>query len=195
MTRETTTEPAGAAAPAAAPPPHRRGTVGDMVRSMSVVLVFVALLVLVVQRRHGDAVKVVDYSSAVAKARSIAAYQVLAPAGLPADWRATSVRLGRPEGRDQPPLSLHVGFVTPDGQYAAVEESDQPDRTGFVRDVVGKGAADGSVDVAGQAWELHGTEAGDHRSLVRRTGTAVYVVTGSASVAELSTLAGALSAG
>lgn len=182
----------GGASPGGPSAHPRRISVGDMVRSMAVVLLFVAGLVLVVQRQHRDPVQTVEIAAPVAKARQVAAYPVLAPTGLGPGWRPTSVRLSRPAGQDEPAVALHVGYVTPGGEYAALEESDAPDRARFVDAQTGGGAGQGSEMIGGAAWERYAADRPTRRSLVLRRGSSVVVVTGTAGFDELRTLAASL---
>ena len=168
-----------------------------MVRSLGVVVLIAGALVLLAPRADRAPVTVVDYRPQLAVARSEAPYPVLGPAGLPADWRSTSVRLRGASGV----TTWHIGFVTPDDEYAAVEQSDGP-AAAFVRDVTGQGRPAGSVELAGQTWQRYDPGDADQRSLVRPAvsgggspDAASVVVTGSAEWAELETLARSLRPG
>ncbi|MFJ9610239.1 DUF4245 domain-containing protein [Kitasatospora sp. NPDC101176] len=167
-----------------------RQTVRDMVLSMLAVgvVVWVGYLFLP-HDADGDPVHVVEYKVAAASAKRGAPYRLLSPEGLPDQWRATSVGYqpaanGKGQGN-----AWHLGFVTPSGQYAAVEQSDVP------RDVlVGAKAAgakpDGTSEVAGRTWErLQGEKS---RALVVQSDGATTVLTGTASYEELAELAQAL---
>ncbi len=131
----------------------------------------------------GDGVHVVDYGSALASAKRAAPYPVLAPEGLGGKWRATSVRY------DKDSAGWHLGFVTPSGHYAAVEQSRAPRDTLLAAVVTGY-QADGSATVAGQDWTRYQGE--KYRGLSESTATATTVVTGTASYEELGELAQAL---
>ena len=170
---------------------RRRGreTARDMVLSLGLVLVVIVVAVTVRQHRSVDPVRVVDYTSDVDLARSKATYPVLAPAGLPARWRPTSSRATLPPTR-KGPVALHIGFVTPKDEYAALEESDT-DTAAFVADQTGATDPIGTVDVAGQPWQQYRNRRGE-LSLTRQVGPAVVVVTGSAALPELQELAASL---
>ena len=159
------------------------GSVGDMVRSMAVVLAFVLVILWLTPRPRTDPVRVVDYTSALEQARQTAPYDVYAPYGLDPAWRATSARTERgPEGA----LMWHLGFVTPGGQYAAVEQSDGPAEAA-VRRFSGTAPAVGSTDVAGATWERR--EDAKSRTLWRRADGSMLAVTGTAGWPELEQLA------
>lgn len=161
-------------------------TVGDMVRSLGLVLVLVALFMLGLPRPHREAVTVVDYSLELAQARRAAPYPVLAPSGLSPRWRATSVRLSGEGGATR----WHLGFVTPDDEYAALEQSNEGGD--FEARMTAAGAPDGTSSVAGRGWERRLRTSKEQRSLVLRSGGVVTIVTGTASYAELEALAASL---
>jgi hypothetical protein len=174
---------------------RRRGfeTAGDLVRSLGLVLVAVAVLLLITLRPHGQEVRTVDYRSTLSQARVGAPYALVEPTGLPATWRPTSVYFDPPARTGVPGVTTwHVGFVTPEGAYAAFEQTN-----GSARDMlktvleVPEPEAAPSGDGAWQRW----TDAGsDRRALVRTTGRVSVVVDGTASWTELAALASALRA-
>ena len=180
-------EPGDAAPPAPSARPRRGfGSVSDMVRSMAVVLAFVLVILWLTPRPRTDPVRVIDYTGPLQQARQTAPYDVYAPYALDPAWRATSARTERSaEGA----LMWHLGFVTPGGQYAAVEQSDGPVETA-VRRFSGGAPSVGSTDVAGATWERREDAKG--RTLWRRVDGAMVAVTGTAAWPELEQLAGSL---
>jgi hypothetical protein len=191
----------GAAAqpvPAAVRRPSRRHTytVGDMVRSLGLILVIaLAVLFLGPGRRMifpGDQAHPLphaSYGQNVRAAAEVAHHRFLAPSGLPGGWTSTSARNSTDP---QAPATLHVGFVTPKHKYAGLEESTGPAEA-FLAKKLGTGAQDrrGSVDVGGQTWQRRTNSQGE-KALTRTADGLTAVVTGSASRAELRTLAGSL---
>jgi hypothetical protein len=195
---ETPTTPAqppaaGTASPVPKPATRRRGreTVGDMVRSLALVLVVVAVLVLLTLRDEPKArITPIDYTATLGEIRAQAAYDVLAPAGLGSGWRATSAR-ATSEGKA---TSWHLGLVTPAGRYAAVEQSDGSRRT-FVDTVAQGSHRAGTVRIGGVAWtRLEGGQP-EQRALLRTSGGATTLVAGSGSWPELERLARSLRPG
>jgi hypothetical protein len=172
-------------------PPRRRQTVGDMVRSMALVLVLVGVaVVFYLAGRPDPVVREVQYADALALARQTASYDVLAPDPLPDGWRATSAR-ARTEGDV---TTWHLGLVTASGSYAAVEQSD-----GERRDVVDRfteGARpSGTADVEGTTWRrLEGGEP-EERALLRTMDGVTTLVAGGARWEELEELAASLKGG
>lgn len=170
-------------------PPRRRGfaSVGDIVRSLVVVIGFVVAILLLTPRPGGDPVRTVDVGPALTEARSSAPYDVVAPVALPDDWRATSARTERTAAAQ---VRWHVGYVTPAGKYAAVEQGDGP--TQDLLEALGVGRDAGVVMVAGQPWHRRDEGAGGRRSLWRSFAGSTVVVTGTSGWEELSALAGTL---
>lgn len=171
-----------------------RQTVRDMVLSMVVVLVVVAVVMLLVWRPQPDPVKVVDPAPYEMLAAGQASFPVTAPRGLSADWRPTSVRW-EPTNKSQGMPVLHIGYVTPQGEYAQVTEfafpSDaDPAASVLVREQAQNVVPDTTRGVNGQVW-LSG-EADGTRMIARVTGGAIAVVSGTANWQELESLAGSL---
>ena len=150
-----------------------RQTVRDMVLSMLAVF-GVVLVIWLPSRLHGTPdVATVDPSPVVSGARQSESWPVLAPVGLPADWRATSARIETAaDGAD----IVHLGYLTPTSTYAGVEQS-ATKAVSFVRDATLHGHESGTSRIGGVAWTRYESDDG-HRSLVRTADGATYVVVG-----------------
>jgi hypothetical protein len=171
----------------------RRGfeTTGDMVRSLLLVLVLVFVVVALTVRPHPDSVvHRFDYSGVFDQAREQARYDVLAPIGLPDAWVPTSARTTRSGAA----VTWHVGFVTPDDDYAALEQSDGSPAA-FVRRFSGGGTPVGNLAIGSATWRR--VEGGDPepRALVLERDNVTTVVAGSAGWGELRELAASLQVG
>lgn len=196
MTDSAAVEPPGQGTPAptaVAPPPDRRNpSLGDMVRSV-VVLVGLLSLVVLYQRFYSsgdrDYTPPVDVGPSLAQARDVAPFDVLAPVGLPSGWTATSVRY-TPGSSPR----WHLGFLTPTGSYAGLEQEAVPVEE-LVQEAAAGTSAAGEIGVDGTTWQLRTDEERGETTLARADGDAAVVVTGSASQAELEQLAGVLQAG
>jgi hypothetical protein len=188
LVTEQTAPPATGDAPATPPVNRGRKTVADMVRSLAVVLVLVAVIVAFnVAEQPDRVVQKVDYPAALAEARAVATYDVLGPDPVPDGWRVTSARTERSGGG----VGWHVGLVTSTEEYAALEQSDG-DRRALLDTVVGGARQAGSVEVAGLSWRrLVGGEP-EERALVRTADGVTAMVVGSAPWSQLRTLAGSL---
>ncbi|MER7846984.1 DUF4245 domain-containing protein [Kitasatospora sp. NPDC096077] len=167
-----------------------RQTVRDMVLSMLAVgfVVWIGYLFLP-HDADGDPVHVVGYKVEAASARRAAPYPLLSPEGLPDKWRATSVSYTPAAINNGKGNAWHLGFVTPSGQYAAVEQADVP-RDRLLADKVAGAQPDGSSDAAGHSWDR--VQGDKSRALAAQTGSATTLITGTASYEELAELAQAL---
>ena len=187
--RATGTSDAPEAAPGR-PAPRSRGrqTAADMVRSLAVVLVLV-VVVLALTLRHDPSGRPhrIDYRGVLAQARNAAPYDVVSPVALPRTWTATSVRTGGGAAG----FTWHLGLVTPDGDYAAVEQSDG-DPQSFVDQFVADGARAGTTVIHGKRWRRVDAGHPEKRALVLDAPAVTTVVTGGASWAELRALAASL---
>lgn len=183
---EAGSAPAPAGASAATKKQRGRETAGDMIRSLSVVLVLVLGMWFLAQPPDGDEqeVRVVDPAGDIA-AFTAEVPGVPVPDGLSDDWRATSSTLTAG--------TLRIGYVTPDGKYAEYAASTAP-RDEFLGDVVGAGAQElADVEVDGVTYAQR--RDGGATSLVRTEGSSTVVVGTLRSTAgsdELEELAGSL---
>jgi hypothetical protein len=168
-------------------------TVTDMVRSLSVVGVFVLLLFLVVwwQRpeAQGPIDRVVDVPG-VAQAASIgASFAVWVPVGLASTWTPTSAWAEGAETSDYNGLVVHAGYLTPSGSYAEVRQTDGL-RAQALDDWTEGGKRTGTTEVDGLTWQTY--ESATRKALVLTDGAVTRVVTGKADWPELEQLAGSL---
>jgi Protein of unknown function (DUF4245) len=168
----------------------KRGSevVSDMLRSLAVVGVIIVPLWFIIPHHAKQTVAKIDYSTALSETRRVSADPVLAPAGLPATWQATSVSSSGGNGH---PVVFHLGFVTPAGDYAAVEESDGP-AAAYLVSLEGKTPRTlAPVRVGAASWrQLRGADG--RLALVRSAGAMTVVVKGTAKLGELTTLAASL---
>ena len=140
-----------------------RETVGDMVRSMGLVLVVVAVMILLTFRLSPrDPVQTVELGPAVAEARQTAPYGVLVPRGLGEDWLPVSASTRVDAGA----TTWRIGWITPAEDFAAVGQSDRP-AADFVDAFAAGGPAAGEALIDGQRWARLGDPQAEERSLVR----------------------------
>jgi len=120
-------------------------------------------------------------------------FPVLEPAGLADGWVATSAWFV-PPGSD-PAIDggvLHVGYVTPEGSYAEVRQTDAA-AADAVGEWVGEDAGRvDSVSIGGRKWSLVESTAADKQALVLTENGTTVVVTGKAGIDELEALAASL---
>ncbi|MFJ8883399.1 DUF4245 domain-containing protein [Streptomyces sp. NPDC102402] len=161
-------------------------TVRDMFLSMLVITAVAGVVYIFIPHDDkADPIKAVDYRVELATARRAAPYPVAAPAGLSKDWKPTSVSY---EG--QAGAGWHLGFLDPDGNYVAVEQSTTPAKK-YVPDVSQDARDTGHTEeVAGQEWQRW--EGPKYDALVLHAEGVTTVVTGSAPTGRLAEMAAAL---
>jgi hypothetical protein len=167
-------------------------TAANMVRSLLPLVLgcLVVVGITAVRQNPDDPVREVDTSSAERAVSELAGYSLLVPRGLADDWRPTSVRTDAGQASIGDPVTLQIGWLTPEEEFAEYVVSDDQDATALT-DVLDDATPDGTQQVGGDAWERVTTARGE-TALTRTDGTATLVVTGSASDDELGTLAGSL---
>jgi hypothetical protein len=165
-----------------------RQSVGDMVRSMALVLGLVAVIVLLAWRPQPEAVKVVDPAPVIAMAEAGAGFPVAVPTSLPSDWRATSARWEPTPASGGEPV-LHIGYVTPSEEYAQVAES-TADSDAYLAEQTAKAVQEDDMTIADTTWQTWRGQG--RRSLVRTAAGVVTIVSGSAPWEELAILAASL---
>ena len=132
----------------------------------------------------------VSYGADLAKLRAAAPYPVLAPRGLPAGWLAVNSRLTVVPGGA---VSWHLGFVTPSGQLASLEESSERPYQ-FILRMTNNGNVLPPIWTGGAWWARRLRPDKDQRSMYRpAAGAFTIVVTGASGWPELAVLAGSLS--
>lgn len=163
-----------------------RQTVRDMVLSMAVIGAVVAVIyVFIPHDDTADPVKAVDYRVELLTARRAAPYPVAAPQGLPKEWKPTSATYARTAAD-----AWHLGFLDPDGEYVAVEQSTEPARTYAAKVSQRAERTEKTQQVNGVTWQRW--EGAKYDALVREDKGSTTVVTGTASMARLAEMAAAL---
>ncbi|MEU2587765.1 DUF4245 domain-containing protein [Streptomyces avermitilis] len=164
----------------------KQKTVRDMILSLGLIGLMAAVIYIFIP--HDDSpheLPRVDYRVELLTARRAASYPVAAPEGLSGSWKATSVRYAGDAFE-----AWHLGFHGPDGAYVAIEQSTQ--RPSAFIDSASQGArkTDATQRIGDRTWQRYKGERYD--ALVLEEKGATTVVTGSASFAELTTMAEAL---
>ena len=185
--------PGGSAGPAG-PPARRRGggTAADMVRSLLVIGVLVAVVVLAVPRPQGRIEQPVDVAAATEQARELD-LDVRVPA-VPEGWRP-NVASFEPDPVEGLP-TWSVGYLVPEDAYAGVRVT-RGATPAWVDGMTGQGRPpqDGETEreVAGATWQVVVSDQGARRrSLVLVDDQQTTVVTGTAPDADLEALAAAV---
>ncbi len=168
----------------------------DMIRSLGLVSLALLAWLLISHPRTPEAVREVEWVPVAVAAAQQADYQVVAPADTFA-WPATSARL---EPQSDGTLAWQVGYYTPQEAYAALMQRGRfPAQAAqaqqeWIDTQTRNGVVDGTVIIDDRNWtRLVGDPVpDDRRSLVIQEAGTVTLVTGSASWAELETLAAEL---
>jgi hypothetical protein len=182
----------GDPAPSSAEIRAARFNAANMLRSLLPLVVICLLIVAwTTWRQSGDErVQTVDPSSTIQLADARADYPVLAPTGLPDDYRVTSARTDAGKAEEGDTVTLEIGYLTPSEEYAGFVVSDDPG-AGPVVDVVADGEEQGEVEIGGETWQQLTTGRGE-TAFVREVDGLTVAVTGSASDDELRTVAAAV---
>ncbi|SFF70240.1 Protein of unknown function [Blastococcus tunisiensis] len=169
-----------------------RMNAANMVRSLLPLVVICLLIVAWQAFRSGPdvGVRTVDPSSSVQLAAARAGYQLLVPAGLDEDYRTTSARTDAGNAGEGDPVTLEIGYLTPEEEYAGFVVSDDRDADPLAA-VLDGAQEQGSVDLAGESWTRSTTVDGE-TALWREADGVTALVTGSASDEELETVAAAV---
>ena len=155
-------------------------------------LLAAAVIVVAVPAPHAAEPITISYAGDLARLARLAPYPAVAPAGLPASWQPVSSSLAVGGANGPGTVTWQLGFMTPDGALASLQESNAS-AAAFVRRMTNDGTALPAADLNGQTWSLSSAPARGQRSMYL-TGAAGFtvVVTGNASWAELRELAAAL---
>lgn len=157
-----------------------------MILSMAFIVAVAGLFYLAnPQDEDADAVQTVDYRVELVTARRAAPYPVMAPEGLPKTWKPTSVSYERKGGN-----AWHLGFLDPDREYVAVEQSMASARK-YIAKVTHDAEDTGkTAQVGGETWQRW--EGPKYDALVRDDDGLTTVVTGTAPYERLLEMAQAL---
>lgn len=167
-----------------------RQTVGDMVRSLVVVLAFVAIILVITLRPQPDPVKRVEVNPILTVARAQAGFPVYVAGAGTSEYVPTSVRWEPTEATAPDPV-WHIGYVTPEEEYVEISESASASER-FIPERTGKGAPLDPVVIDGVTWQRFESE--QRRSLVRVEPSLTTVVAGTLDWAGLQSVAAGLSA-
>ncbi|MFJ7148666.1 DUF4245 domain-containing protein [Streptomyces sp. NPDC100445] len=166
----------------------KQKTARDMIISLALIG-FAAAVVYFIALPHNDRapdLKRVDYRIELITARRAVSYPVAAPEGLPDTWKATSVRFQGQKGD-----RWHLGFQTPAGQYAQVEQSTEKPAEFIDQASQGASATRRTERAGGHTWTRY--TGGRYDALVLQdTPGSTTVVAGTASFKELTAMAAAL---
>ncbi|MET9360202.1 DUF4245 domain-containing protein [Streptomyces sp. NPDC006632] len=164
-------------------------TVRNMLQSLAVIGIAAAVIYVFIPHDESDAppLKAVNYTVELTTVRRAAPYPVAAPVGLPDQdkWKATSVSYDGTKDN-----AWHLGFLDPEEQYIAVEQSTAPSEK-FVTEVSKRAKrTEKTQQIAGATWTFW--DGPKYDALVRQDKASTTVVTGTAPYEQLVVMAGAL---
>lgn len=161
------------------------GLVGALLVSLALIACFFAFSFF--QRGSStDPAPTVDYSGALAQARSQAPFAVLAPAQLPGGWRATSVEWSG----SGPENAWHLGVLTNHDEYVGLEQGNAVAQT-FIAEHTRAIEPGAPAQIEGQTWQT--LTSGSETALVLTGDGVTTLVTGTAPRSDLMTFAVSLS--
>jgi hypothetical protein len=151
-----------------------------------------AIVIVAVPVPHAAEPATISYAGDLATLGRVAPYPAVAPVGLPAAWQPVSSGLAVGGANGAGTVTWQLGFMTPDGALAALEESNAS-AAYFIRRMTNDGTALAPTRLNGQAWRLSSTPSRDQRSMYLTSPAGfTVVVTGNATWAQLRELAAAL---
>lgn len=165
---------------------EKRTTGRTFVGLLRALLPSLVVVLFLVWWQRGDArpVPTVDPGPDLAYAKRISPTPLPAPGPLPAGWRATSSRVDAPSGEGRSPVTVTIGYLTPAERYAKLVISDRP-----AGRVIQDSAPGATADGAGTAgFDRYRTARGEP-ALIAQRGAVTILVTGDASVEDLTLLA------
>ncbi|MGD7706491.1 DUF4245 domain-containing protein [Microlunatus sp. Y2014] len=171
---------------------RNRSTVGDMVRSLAVLLIPVLAITLLftIDPKESPGAQPIDWEPARDQAAAEAGFEVVAPARLPDSW--TPVRVAW-ENEDEQAQRWMLGWLDPQQTYFAVEQGNSPPMI-FIARVSRDGVADGVSQVGDQTWHRYRSPDDRTRSLVITGPDVTTVVVADASYEALEAFAATLEA-
>jgi hypothetical protein len=153
-----------------------------------------AVLVVAIPAPHAAEPVTISYHGDLAALTRLAPYPAVAPAALPAAWQPVSSGLTVGGAAGAGTVTWALGFMTPDGTLASLEESNERPAS-FVRRMTNGGTVLPPAEpppprLDGQAWTFSAAPARGQRSLYATSPAGfTVVVTGNATWAELRLLA------
>jgi len=151
-----------------------------------------ALIVVAVPAPHAAGPVPVSYRGDLTQLAALAPYPAVAPAGLPASWQPVSSLLTVGGANGAGTVTWHLGFMSPDGSLASLEETNAA-AAGFIRRMTNSGTALPPIRLASQTWNVSATPSRGQRSMYLTSPAGfTVVVTGNATWAELRELAASL---
>jgi hypothetical protein len=178
---------------------RRNKTIRDMSISMGVIVVAVLFIAifnggfeLSPGRPTGGTAATADVKGGFETAGRVTGFAVVVPKGVPAAWHGSSFSITAAPGSADAPPTARGGWLVPSGAYITLIES-SGDPAVVLKAELGptSGATTGSVTAGGASWTV-GPGVRDETAWWRTQSGVTLVITGNASTADFTTLAGAV---
>ncbi|GAB1694437.1 DUF4245 domain-containing protein [Krasilnikovia sp. M28-CT-15] len=181
--------PVGSVAAGRAPGGRAERPPRDMIVSLAVLLVPIALMLIFYRVvLNGDNPTTIDPAPAIQQAQAASVFPVAEPRGLGDDWHVASATWRRePTGS-----TLRLGYVAPGDAPVQLVESSVPAETLLPRELGRTLAPHGSYQSAGRAWQRYAA-GDDTQALVLLEKNRSVIVLGQADTRHLEALAASLS--
>lgn len=180
--------PAGASPTAPARSRYAMGSSANMFRSLLVVLVLVAGLVMIVPRVTEVRQPPVNAAAVAAMAVKESGQSFLAPVALPDGWVATQARYGPWTDLTR---TWQAGWTTPGGGFVAIKQAVQPSEA-WLKAATAVGKADGTVQLGGRSWDKRVDERNQIHLIARDPAGLTTVVSSVKGMADLQVFVPAL---
>jgi hypothetical protein len=156
---------------------------GDLARSIAVVLAAVGVIMVIIHRASPDPVREVSISAQLMLANMQASFPVEVPQNQ-AGYRLTSARF-----KGTPTPVWHLGYVTPNNDYVQLEQSATESLQFLKSQLVGTEKV-GTAEINGLTWTIYDGQ--DQDALVRTVKGVTTGVSGTAPIDELKRVAKSL---
>jgi hypothetical protein len=151
-----------------------------------------AIVVVAIPAPHTAQPVPISYRGDLTELTALARYPAVAPVGLPGTWQPVSSLLTVGGANGAGTVTWHLGFMTPDGSLASLEETNAADAA-FVQRMTNGGTALPPTRLADRTWSVSATPSRGQRSMYFTSPAGfTVVVTGNATWADLRELAASL---
>lgn len=135
-----------------------------------------------------------DVNGGLTRAAPLVGFPVSIPADLPAGWHPNSFTFTAAPGSDQQPSAVRAGWLTDEGRFVTLVQSDGRLPQIQSAELGTLGSATGVVDVDGVSWTVVPGRR-DEVAWVRPVGDVTYLITGSGTAENFRALAVAVDQG
>lgn len=174
-----------------------RETVGDMIRSMAVLMIPVLLLVgwlALTNEKPTATIEKIDWQPVASRAAEEAPFEVVAPEQVPQGWVPNRVVWSSPQNpQEGAPGGNYwmLGLMNPDEIFVQLNQSDLAEGQ-IVPRLTRDGVGEGSMDINGKQWQQYVSLDDRTRSLVLFGDGVTTIIVGDTGYDELALLAKAL---